>query len=126
MHGKPGETCYIDNEPESLAFHTELHVIPNEALTRRHRPDWIVLRGDRIALDTAGSGDAVNADLKSILASHPYRSIRLDIPVWRINNSYDVQLHRFRPFASSESVTVYRLESATAAAPPSRGASPTP
>ena len=46
-HGKKGETCYIDNESESLALLTGLKMIHDKDLDFRSRPDWIVLRGNQ-------------------------------------------------------------------------------
>ncbi len=110
INGRPGETCYIDNEPEALAFHTGMRVFSNDTLNEQHRPDWIILRGDRIGFRSAPPGDAVSRVLRSILDRHPYREIPTDIAAARINNAYDVQLHRFRSHDSANTVTVFRLQ----------------
>ena len=46
-HGKKGETCYIDNELESLTFYTGFKMIHNNELSMKSKPDWVVLRGDQ-------------------------------------------------------------------------------
>ncbi|MCH8312533.1 MAG: glycosyltransferase family 39 protein [Nitrospinae bacterium] len=93
-HGNARQTCYIDNEPESLAFYTGMKVYANETLNVNAPPDWIVLRGDQRMLDD-GPG-SIKRTLKTILANNPYRKLSLETPALRNNNSYDIQLHRFR------------------------------
>ncbi len=116
-YGKPGQTCYIDNEPDALAFHTGLRVLADDALDENHRPDWIVLRGDRIGFRTAQPEDRVSRILNNLLDRHPYWAIPTDITAGRINNSYDVQLHRFQPVDTGDTVTVYRLHSKPVSTP---------
>ncbi len=93
-HGNEGQTCYIDNEPESLAYYTGMKMFANETLNSDHPPDWIVLRGDQRLLD-AGS-TPVKSTLKTLLRDNPYRAIPLATPALRNNNAYDIQLRRFR------------------------------
>lgn len=108
-HRTPRATCYIDNEPESLAFHTGMKLIPNEELSDRDKPDWIVLRGDHLYLEREDPPSPVTLKLRKILHSHPYRKIRLNVPAWRINNSYDIQLHLFQSPRFADKVVIYQL-----------------
>ncbi len=115
-HGNARQTCYIDNEPESLAFYTGMKMIAPENLGLNNPPDWIVLRGDqRNPDDPAGS---LKGTLKAIMTSTPYRKIPLETPAIRNNNSYDIQLHRFRSpefNAGDQEVIIYqRMDSASA------------
>ncbi len=104
-----GETAYIDNEPESLAFYTGLKMIPNHQLSRDQAPDWIVLRGDQHPRHRAGPESPVSQILEHLLGTHPYEEIQQDAPVWRINNSYDIQLHRFESPETPENILIFRL-----------------
>ena len=92
-HGNPSQTCYIDNEPESLAYYTGMKMVANETLNQNNPPDWIVLRGDQRMLDEGST--PVKGTLKTILRDHPYRAIPLATPALRNNNSYDIQLRKF-------------------------------
>lgn len=92
-YGRKGQTCYIDNEPESLAYYTGMKMFANETLSRDNPPDWIVLRGDQRMLDDGST--PVKSVLKAILRDSPYRKIPLATPALRNNNSYDIQLRRF-------------------------------
>lgn len=113
-HGKARQTCYIDNEPESLAFYTGLQMFSNETLNSNHPPDWIVLRGDqRMLNDKPGS---LKRTLKTILADNPYQKFLLKTPALRNNNSYDIQIRRFRSpefTAADQEIIIYqRMDSA--------------
>ncbi len=104
-HGDSSQSCYIDNEAESLAFYTGMKLIPKEALHAANPPDWIVLRGDQRHLNRA---DDISKKLKTIIQSPLYREITLDAPAWRINNSYDIQLHKFRSPDFADRVHIYQ------------------
>ena len=108
-YGRKGQTCYIDNEPESLAYYTGMKMFANETLSKANPPDWIVLRGDQRMLND-GSTPIKNI-LKTILRENLYREIPLATPALRNNNSYDIQLRRFRSpeFTSADKkVTIYQ------------------
>jgi hypothetical protein len=114
-HGNGSQTCYIDNEPESLAFYTGMKMIANESLNSNNPPDWIVLRGDQRMLDKGST--PVKSALNTILKDHPYRKIPLETPALRNNNSYDIQIRRFQSpefTAADKEVIIYqRLDSAS-------------
>ncbi len=93
-HGNQGQTCYIDNEPESLAYYTGMKMVANETLNRDNPPYWIVLRGDQRMLNVGST--PVKDTLKTILRNNLYREIPLRTPALRNNNSYDIQLRKFR------------------------------
>ena len=42
IYGKPGDSCYIDNEAESLAYYTGMKVIHRDDIKAHDTPDWIV------------------------------------------------------------------------------------
>ncbi|MBT5550364.1 MAG: hypothetical protein HOJ79_07775 [Nitrospina sp.] len=107
-HGKKGETCYIDNESETLALLTELKMIHDKDLNFRSRPDWIVLRGNQRNPHPNEVILELKEKLNTIFSAANYEKIVLNAPVKRINNSYDIQIHRFRSPTSSERVHVYR------------------
>ena len=104
-HGNSGQTCYIDNESESLAFYTGMQLIAGNALDLQNPPDWIVLRGDQRNLDET---NPVKRKLQTLIESHPYREILLDAPAIRINNSYEIQIHQFRSPESPDKVLIYQ------------------
>ncbi len=104
-HGNSSQTCYIDNESESLAFYTGMKLITSNALDLQNPPDWIVLRGDQRNLDAT---NPVKQKLQTIIDSHPYREILLDAPAIRINNSYEIQIHQFRSPEATERVIIYQ------------------
>lgn len=114
-HGNARQTCYIDNEPESLAFYTGMKMVAKNTLDIKNPPDWIVLRGDQRMLDDEPG--SVKRTLKTIIADNPYREIPLSAPALRNNNSYDIQLHRFRSpefTAADKGVLIYqRMDSAS-------------
>ena len=63
--GKKGETCYIDNELESLTFYTGFKMIHNSELNKHDKPDWIVLRGDQWDLES--ENNPIKEKIKFIL-----------------------------------------------------------
>ncbi|VAX29033.1 hypothetical protein MNBD_NITROSPINAE05-962 [hydrothermal vent metagenome] len=108
-HGSAGQTCYIDNERESLAFYTGMKMVANEMLNKDNPPDWIVLRGDQSMLDNRST--PLKSTLKIILRDNSYRKFTLETPAIRNNNSYDIQLRRFRSpelTAADKKVIVYQ------------------
>jgi 4-amino-4-deoxy-L-arabinose transferase-like glycosyltransferase len=107
-HGKKGETCYIDNESETLALLTGLKMIHDKDLDFRNPPDWIVLRGNQRNPHPNEVVLKLKEKLNTIFSAHNYEKIVLNAPVKRINNSYDIQIHRFRSPISSERVHIYR------------------
>lgn len=107
-HGKKGETCYIDNESETLALLTDLKMIPDQNLSFKSRPDWIILRGNQRNAHPNEIVLGLKNKLNTILSTHDYEKIVLNAPVKRINNSYDIQIHRFRSPTSTEKVHIYR------------------
>ena len=109
-HGKPGDSCYIDNESESLAYYTGMKIIHRDDITVQDTPDWIVLRGDYRDAAEVDAPSPIAQNLREILNSHPYSKIELDVPAIRVNNTYDVQIHLFRSPSSTDKVIVYRLE----------------
>ncbi|KMP12236.1 hypothetical protein UZ36_01345 [Candidatus Nitromaritima sp. SCGC AAA799-C22] len=108
-HGKPGDSCYIDNEAEPLAYYTGMRVIHRDDITPQDVPDWIVLRGDYRHMDEEIPASPIASRLREILRKHPYSKIELDAPSIRVNNSYDIQIHLFRSPSSADKITVYRL-----------------
>ena len=108
INGKPSDSCYIDNEHESLAYYTGMKVIHRDKIKPKDIPDWIVLRGDyRHAVDRNLSSE-IAQNLRGILSKHPYSKIELDAPAIRINNTYDIQIHLFHSPSSADKVVVYK------------------
>jgi 4-amino-4-deoxy-L-arabinose transferase-like glycosyltransferase len=107
-HGKKGETCYIDNASDTMVLLTKLKMINEKDLDNTSKPDWIVLRGNQRAPQLNKPALRSRKILNTILATHNYEKIVLNAPVKRVNNSYDIQLHRFLSPTSSEKVHVYR------------------
>ncbi len=107
-HGKKGETCYIDNESESLALLTRLKVIHSKDLDFSSQPDWIVLRGNQRIPQASEAILKLRERLNAIFSNNNYERIVLNAPVKRINNSYEIQIHQFRSPTSSERVHIYR------------------
>ena len=107
-HGKKGETCYIDNELESLTFYTGFKMIHNNELSMKSKPDWIVLRGDQWDIDSSKIMSPLKTKLKSIIENNSYEKIVLNAPVKRINNSYEVQIHLFRSPTLTDKVSIFR------------------
>jgi hypothetical protein len=105
---KKGQTCYIDNAADTLALLTELKMINDKDLDYTSHPDWIVLRGNQRNPHLNKSARKLRSKLDAIFATHNYEKIVLNAPVKRINNSYDIQIHRFLSPTSSERVHVYR------------------
>jgi len=108
-HGKPGDSCYIDNEAESLAYYTGMKVIHRDDIKAHDTPDWIVLRGDYWDAVKRNSHSPIAQNLREILNNHHYSKIELDAPPIRVNNTYDIQIHLFRSPSSADKITVYRL-----------------
>ena len=104
--GKKGETCYIDNELESLTFYTGFKMIHNSELKKSDKPDWIVLRGDQWDLES--ENNPIKENIKFILEKNQYEKILLNAPVNRINNSYEVQIHLFKSPISTDKVKIFR------------------
>ncbi len=92
-HGKPGDSCYIDNETESLAYYTGMKVIHRDDIKAQDAPDWIVLRGDLRHATEENSSAPTAQNLRKVLSRHSYSKIELDAPAIRVNNTYDVQTH---------------------------------
>ncbi len=107
-HGKKGETCYIDNELESLAFYTGFKMIHNSELTNKSIPDWIVLRGDQWDLHSEEKASTLKEKLRFILLNNQYEQFELNAPVKRINNSYEIQIHLFKSPISADKVYIFR------------------
>lgn len=106
-HGAAGDSCYIDNEPESLTFYTGMKMIDDASLNPSNPPKWIVLRGDRWFPENNGQGkDSV---LEQILSTHRYEQSVLPAPKIRTNNSYDIQLHRYRSPKGFDKIRIYEL-----------------
>jgi hypothetical protein len=107
-HGEKGETCYIDNEVESLAFYTGFKMIHNSELTNISKPDWIVLRGDQWALYSEEKANPLKEKLRFILRNNHYEKLELNAPVKRSNNSYEIQIHLFKSPISTDKVYIFR------------------
>ena len=107
-HGKPGDSCYIDSELESLSFYTGMKMIPNSELSPSHAPDWIVLRGQDHLFVKAEDLSSKARNVKEVLQSNAYNRIELDAPAIWVNNTYDIQIHEFRSPSSTDQVVVYQ------------------
>ncbi len=107
-HGKKGETCYIDNELESLTFYIGFKMIHNSELTTQSKPDWIVLRGDQWDLHSGKYPSLAKDKLNAILEKNDYEKIVLNAPVKRVNNAYEVQIHLFQSPTSTDKVYIFR------------------
>ena len=105
-HGKKGETCYIDNELESLAFYTGFKMIHHKELDIKSKPDWIVLRGNQ--WDLRSANNPIKEKLNFIIKNNQYEKILLNAPVGRINNAYDIQIHLFQSPTSTNKVHIFR------------------
>mgnify|MGYP002631178581 CR=1 FL=1 len=107
-HGGKGETCYIDNEAESLALLTKLTMIHHKDLDSKSPPDWIVLRGNQRIPQPNQITLGLRQKLDTIFSKNNYEKIVLNAPIKPSNNSYDIQIHKFRSPVSSEKVHIYR------------------
>ena len=107
-NGKPGDSCYIDNEHESLAYYTGMKVIHRDDIKALDNPDWIVLRGDYRHAIEKNLPSEIAQNLREILRKHPYSKIELDAPAIRVNNTYDIQLHLFRSPTSADKIVIYK------------------
>jgi hypothetical protein len=109
-HGKAGETCYIDNETDSFAFFTGAKMIRLRELTPDSAPQWIILRGDYAPVaDPSAKLTENGLKIKNLLDSRPYEKFVLNSLPRHNNNSYEIQLHQFRPQQATGTVTAYRL-----------------
>ena len=107
-HGNPDDTCYIDNEFESLAFYTGMKMIGNQDLIQQRPPDWIVLRGKVRPFEKSGDISPEARNVKEVLQANAYTRIELDAPAIWVNNTYDIQVHELRSSSSADKVTVYQ------------------
>lgn len=109
-HGKPGDSCYIDQEAEALAFYTGMKMIQNPDLSLQHAPDWIVLRGEDHLFVRPEDLSSKARNVKEVLQGNAYTRIELDAPAIRVNNTYDIQIHEFRTPSSNNKVTIYQRD----------------
>ena len=77
-------------------------------------PDWIVLRTGKINLDSiqksGHDGYNVTEKLKKIINTHSYEKFEWTAYRARINNSYDISVHRYRQSIKNfGTVQVYKL-----------------
>ena len=107
-HGSPGDSCYIDNEGESLAYYTWIKIIHRDDISAMDSPDWIVLRGDYRHAVEENSSSQIAQNLREVLSKHPYSKIELNAPSIRVNNTYDIQIHLFRSPSSADKIVIYK------------------
>ena len=107
-HGKPGDSCYIDTERESLNFYTKMKVILRSDLKVEEPPDWIVLRGNDWNAIEGNSPSPTAKILREIVSKNTYSKIALNAPPVRVNNSYDIQIHLFRSPSSADKIVIYK------------------
>ena len=107
-HGSPGDSCYIDNEGESLAYYTGMKIIHRDDISALDTPDWIVLRGDYRHAVEENSSSQIAQNLREVLSKHPYSKIELNAPSIRVNNTYDIQIHLFRSPSSADKIVIYK------------------
>jgi hypothetical protein len=107
-HGKPGDSCYIDTERESLNFYTKMKVILRSDLKVAEPPDWIVLRGNDWNAIEGNSPSPTAKILREIVSKNTYSKISLNAPPVRVNNSYDIQIHLFRSPSSADKIVIYK------------------
>ncbi|PIR01456.1 MAG: hypothetical protein COV66_01465 [Nitrospinae bacterium CG11_big_fil_rev_8_21_14_0_20_45_15] len=105
-HGTPGDTCYIDNEAESLTFYTGMKMIDDSALSPASPPKWIVLRGARWLPEN--EMQKKDPALQQIISSHPYEKIILSASKMRNNNSYDIQIRKHKSPENSDRIRIYK------------------
>ncbi len=108
-NGKTGDSCYIDNEHESLVFYTGMKGIARDDIKAHDRPNWIVLRGDYRDAITGDSSSKIAQNLRAILNNNHYSKITLNAPPIRVNNTYDIQIHLFHSPSSVDKIIVYKL-----------------
>jgi hypothetical protein len=109
-NGKPSDSCYIDNEHESLAYYTGMKVINRDEIKPGDAPNWIVLRGDYRHVVEENLSSPIAQNLRKILSQHSYSKIVLDAPSIRVNNTYDIQIHKFLEPSSPYKVIIYKLD----------------
>jgi len=107
-HGSPDDSCYIDNEGESLAYYTGMKIIHRDDISALDTPDWIVLRGDYRHAVEENSSSQIAQNLREVLSKHPYSKIELNAPSIRVNNTYDIQIHLFRSPSSADKIVIYK------------------
>lgn len=105
--GKPEGTCYIDSEADAFIFYYPLKLIRGKKISLGDKPDWVILRDGVNPVEEDIDVPEAEA-LKSIVRSNPYEKITLTGPVWRINNSYEIQLHRFKMLPLQNKIYIYR------------------
>ncbi|MFQ5716480.1 MAG: ArnT family glycosyltransferase, partial [Nitrospinales bacterium] len=110
-HGAPGHTAFIDNEGDAFIFYSQMKLIRKLELSADDKPDWIILRGGQISLEERrGGASPMSQKLKTIIQSNPYKKIILKGPVDRINNSYYIQIHRFKTRPATKKAIIYQLQ----------------
>ncbi len=107
-HGSPDDSCYIDNEADSLAYYTGMKIIHRDDISALDTPDWIVLRGDYRHAVEENSSSQIAQNLREVLSKHPYSKIELNAPSIRVNNTYDIQIHLFRSPSSADKIVIYK------------------
>ena len=108
-HGKTGDSCYIDNEAESLSYYTGMKVVHRDDIKPQDTLKWIVLRGDYRNAIEGESPSPIAKNLREIINNNPYSKLELNAPAIRVNNTYDIQIHLFRSPSSVDKIIVYRL-----------------
>ncbi|MBI4599978.1 glycosyltransferase family 39 protein [Candidatus Uhrbacteria bacterium] len=108
--GKAGETCYISSEGDAFAYYTGMKLVRKNEISSKSRPDWIVLRSGNISIEgNEPPRSSFEARLREIIRSGPYKKFVLSSPVDRVNNAYEIQIHKFQTLPMGE-ITIYRLE----------------
>ncbi|MFQ5444695.1 MAG: hypothetical protein ACE5EK_08775, partial [Nitrospinales bacterium] len=109
----PSDTCYIDRESSVLIFYSGMKVIRKEELSETDKPDWIVLRQGKPPLEMDDRHSPLIQKLKHIVLTNSYKKFTLTAPIRRINNSYEIQLHRFKTSPEKGTVYIYQLQNSS-------------
>jgi len=105
-HGSPGDTCFIDNEPESFTFYTGMKMLDEASLNPLSPPKWIVLRGN--AWFPENDSKSAKKILQQILNSNRYETYALSAPITNNNNSYDIQIRKYESPKSLDKIRIYK------------------
>lgn len=108
QYGSPKDSFVMGHESNALIFYTDMKrvvIIPFV-----EPPDWIIPRHNSsfgISNTRERTKEEANSYVWNYLKENNYEKIVLDAPNVRSENTYDIQIHKFRTPVTDRKVTVY-------------------
>jgi len=108
QHGSPEDSVLMGHESNALIFYTDMKKVVDIPFNKA--PDWIIPRHNssfNILNTRERTKEEIDSYVWNYINENSYEKIVLEVPDVRSENTYDIQIHKFRTPVTDRKLTIY-------------------